>query len=195
MDRAAVLAALAALAPPIAADAQGRGGGRGGGGTGGGAQRDAEPAPAGPANAGGDNGLHRSAAGGFVVWLPPAWIARDVTKRIAAQNRADSVDALIGPLDPDAELTDEDVVDFVDDEVDDLKVTSDAPATMGGLKARLLAGTGTDEGDAVVFRALAIDPGGDAPILMALVYGDDDIMAQDQLKAAVEHIFRSLKAA
>ena len=187
-----MIGVLASAALTGVANAQGRGGGGGGGG--GPRKDDASPpaVPAAPAANG--PGIHRNAKGGYEVWLPPAWVVRENGDHFIAQNQRDSVDALIGPLkDHDADLTDEDVVDFIDDELDDLKVVGDSPTKIGGLDARLLDGTGLDGADVVIFKAVAIDPGEGMPVIVALVYGDEELMTQDNVKGAITHIFNSLK--
>jgi hypothetical protein len=137
---------------------------------------------------------YRNEAGRFSIWLPNPWIVTQQGDRVVAHNPSDTVQVIAGPLkDHDADLTDEDVADFVDDEIDDMRVTADRQMPVGNLATRHLEGTGKDEGDDVVFRAVAIDPGGSAPVIEALVYGDNEAMARDQVQNAVAHILRSLR--
>ncbi len=141
-------------------------------------------------------GEQANAAGHFSAWLPDGWVIAQQGNRIVAHNPPDTIDVVIGPLkDADADLVDEDVADFVDDEIDDMHVASDTTAKLAGFAARRLEGTGSDEGDAIVFRALALDPGGAAAIIEALVYGDPDVMARPQLQQVVDHILHSLRPA
>jgi hypothetical protein len=137
---------------------------------------------------------YRNEAGRFFIWLPDAWIVTQQGNRLDAHNPRDTVQVVVAPLkDRDADLADEDVADFVDDEIDAMRVTADQQMPVGNLPARHLEGTGKDEGDDVVFRAVAIDPGGAAPVIEALVYGDDEAMERDQVQNAVAHILRSLR--
>jgi hypothetical protein len=137
---------------------------------------------------------YRNDAGRFSVWLPDAWIVAQQGNRLDAHNPPDTVQVVVAPLkDGDADLTDEDVADFVDDEIDEMRVTADRQMPVGNLPARHLEGTGKDEGDNVTFHAVAIDPGGTAPVIEALVYGEDKAMTHDQVQNAVAHILRSLR--
>jgi hypothetical protein len=137
---------------------------------------------------------YRNDAGHFSIWLPDAWIVTQQGNRLDAHNPPDTVQVAVAPLkDADADLTDDDVADFVDDEIDAMRVTADRQMPVGNLQARHLEGTGKDEGDDIVFRAVAIDPGGTAPVIEALVYGEDKAMTHDQVQNAVEHILRSLR--
>jgi hypothetical protein len=137
---------------------------------------------------------YRNEAGHFSIWVPDAWIVTQQGNRLDAHNPPDNVQVVVAPLkDGDADLTDDDVADFVDDEIDELRVTADRQMPVGNLPARHLEGTGKDEGDDVVFRAVAIDPGGTAAVIEVLVYGEDKAMARDQVQKAVAHILRSLR--
>jgi hypothetical protein len=196
MIRATMIGVVASAALSGVANAQGRGGGGGGGG--GGARKDdaTPPGTVAPAADAGTGGVHRHAKAGFDVWLPPAWSVKEAGERFTAQNPRDTVEAVVGPLaDHDADLTDEDVIDFIDDELDDLKVTSDTPTKLGGVNARLIEGTASDEGDVVIFRAAAIDASDASAVLMALVYGDEEPMTQPNVQTAIKRIFSSLKPA
>ncbi len=132
------------------------------------------------------------AQGHFALWLPPAWPPKLDGARLTAENPQGNVDVLAGPLDdPDADLTDEDVLDFIDDELDTMKVETDTPLKHRGLNARRIAGTGTDEGDVVRFHALAVDPGGKAAIIMVLVYGAPGAFEKGRASELTEHILNS----
>ena len=138
-------------------------------------------------------GEYKNPAGKFSIWLPDPWTVRVEGKRIFAQNPKDTIEVVVHPLDdPDADLVDEDVADFVDEELDTMKVVTDKPLKHGELNARLLEGTGTDGPDDVVFRALAVDPSANDPVIEVVVYGDDDVMDKDDIKPMVQHILRSL---
>jgi hypothetical protein len=138
-------------------------------------------------------GEYKNPAGKFSLWLPDPWTVKVEGKRIFAQNPKDTIEAVAHPLDDaDADLVDEDVVDFIDDELDSMKVEADRAVKHGDLNARRVDGTGKDGPDDVVFRALAIDPGGTDAVIEVVVYGDDDAMDKDEVKQMVEHILRSL---
>jgi hypothetical protein len=136
----------------------------------------------------------RNDLGRFSVWLPDGWVIVQQGARMVGHNPGDTVQVVVGPLrDADADLVDEDVADFVDDEIDGMRVASDTNLQQAGFAARRLAGTGNDEGDDVVFHAMAIDPGGTAAVIEAVVYGETDAMGRPQLQAAVEQILTSLR--
>lgn len=137
---------------------------------------------------------YKNSAGKYSIWFPDPWTVRVEGNRIFAQNPKDTVEAVVGPLkDADADLVDEDVADFVDDELDSMKVQADKPMKQGILNARFLEGTGTDGPDDVIFRAVAIDPGPTDVVIEAVVYGDDDVMDKDDVKGIVQRILNSLK--
>jgi len=137
---------------------------------------------------------HTNAAGKYSIWLPDGWTVKVEGNRILAQNPKDTVEAVVGPLtDADADLVDEDVADFVDDELDSMKVVSDTASKRGGLDVRMLEGTGTDGPDTVIFRAVAVDPNAKDAVIEVVVYGDDDVMDKDDVKATVARILNSLK--
>lgn len=144
--------------------------------------------------AGANAGDNVNQSGKFSIWVPDQWKVTQEGNRIRARNPRDTIEVLAGPLpDTDADLVDEDVADFVDDEIDDMKITKDDKTKLGSLDARILEGEGTDEGDDIIFRALALDPGGTAAVIEVVVYGDDDIMDTPDIKRVVERILRSLK--
>jgi uncharacterized iron-regulated membrane protein len=135
---------------------------------------------------------HVSTGGKFSVWLPDRWVATAKGDRIEAHNPADSVQVVVGRLkDADADLSDEDVADFVDDELDDMAISKDETKNLQGRETRVLEGTGRDEEDPVNFRAVAFDPGG--AVLVALVYGDANVLGREEVSRAVERILRSVK--
>lgn len=133
-------------------------------------------------------------AGKFSVWLPDLWTVKHTGNRLDAHNPPNNIQVLVVPLkDDDADVVDEDVTDVVDDELDDMKVLKDEKAVHLRLQARRVQGTGNDEGDDVVFRVLAVDPGGKSPVVVALVYGETDVMARGEIQGMVERILTSLK--
>jgi hypothetical protein len=136
--------------------------------------------------------------GKFSFWVPDDWKeTKDAgnAERTSFESPDDgSLFVLVGPLmDKDADLIDEDVVDFVDDELDDMKVTSDKRDVLEKFKVRLVEGTGTDEGDPVAFKLLALDPDSDIPVLAILVYGDARAMNRPASQAVIERILHSLR--
>ena len=135
---------------------------------------------------------HVSAAGKFSAWLPDRWVVSESNGRIEAHNPPDTVQVVIGALkDADADLADDEVIDFIDEEIDDMKVTRDETVNMQGRESRLIEGNGRDEGDAVNFRAIAFDPGG--AVLVALVYGDARALSREDISKAVDRILRSVR--
>jgi hypothetical protein len=132
--------------------------------------------------------------GKFSIWLPDSWEVTQSGNRVLAQNPKDSIEVVVGPLkDPNADLTDEDVTDFVDDELDAMKVAKDEKVTQASRPARRLEGTGADGDDDIEFRAVAIDPAEKEAVIEALVMIDHDIIDREQMEKVVEHILRSFK--
>ena len=142
--------------------------------------------------AGAQAAQHTNAAGKYSIWFPDGWTVKVDGNRILAQNPKDTVEAVVGPL-ADADLVDEDVADFVDDELDSMKVVSDTASKRGGFDVRTLEGTGTDGPDTVIFHAVAVDPNAKDAVIEVVVYGDDDVMDKDDTKATVARILNSLK--
>ncbi|MGE5202926.1 MAG: hypothetical protein ACM3O6_12775 [Acidobacteriota bacterium] len=139
-------------------------------------------------------GEQTNAAGKFSIWVPDGWVVKMEGKRLVGHNPADTLQILAGPLnDADADLTDEDVADFVDDELDDMEVASDKPIKRAGFNARALEGTGSDEDDDVTFRAIAIDPGAKNAVIEALVYGEDPPWTREQTQRLVTRILNSFR--
>ena len=139
-------------------------------------------------------GEYKNPPGKFSIWLPDPWTVRVEGNRIFAQNPKDTIEVVAHPLlDPDADLVDEDVTDFVDDELDSMKVETDKPMKHGALNARYVEGTGTDGPDDVIFKALAIDPSEKDAVIEVVIYGDDDVMDKDELQPMIQHILRSLQ--
>jgi hypothetical protein len=139
-------------------------------------------------------GEHANANGKFSIWLPDPWTVKESGPRIEAHNPKDTVQVVVGPLkDPDADLTDEDVADFIDDELDAMTIKKDVASKQDGLAARILEGTGEDEDDDVDFRSIAVDPGGNAPVIVVLVYGETEAMSRDDIERIVNRILHSLK--
>jgi hypothetical protein len=136
--------------------------------------------------------------GKFSFWIPDDWKAASYGEAKAERSTFESPDAtlyvLVGPLtDKDADITDEDVTDFADEELDEMKVTSDTRDTLEKFNVRLVEGTGIDEGDPVIFRMLALDPGTTEGVLAVMVYGDARTMNRAENRATIERILRSVR--
>lgn len=132
--------------------------------------------------------------GRFALWLPPGWPYTPQGERLTAQNPRGTVTVVAGPLaDRDADLGDSDVIDFIDDELDSMTVESDTATRQRGLPARMIAGSGTDEGDSVTFRAVAIDAAQNSPVTVVLVYGPPAAFGSGGAGPAIDHILASLR--
>ena len=134
--------------------------------------------------------------GKFSYWVPDDWrkYATTTSERSAMENPDQTLYVMAGPLsDKDSDLSDEDVQDFADEELDDMKVTSDKRDTLEKFNIRLIEGTGVDEGDAVVYKLLALDPGSTEGVLAIIVYGSARAMAKPENQELVERILRSLR--
>ncbi len=91
-----------------------------------------------------------------------------------------------------ANLLDDDVADFIADELEGMKITSDLREKSGGIEARVMEGTGTDDGD-MSFRAIALKPNENAGVIEMLIYGSPAEMKRLASRAIVDRIIRSLK--
>jgi hypothetical protein len=142
-----------------------------------------------------------NACGKFSFWVPDDWkLAKESREgKISAERSTyESADGnlyvLVGPLaDRDADLMDEDVTDFIEQELDDMKVASDRRDKLENFNIRLVDGTGEDEGEAVSFKALALDPSATSGVIQILVYGVPADMSKTENEAIVERILRSLR--
>jgi hypothetical protein len=135
--------------------------------------------------------------GKFSFWVPDDWKATKDSDNVA-RTTFDSADGnlsvIAGPLsEEDADLTDDDVLDFADEELDEMKVTSDKPDTYEKFDVRLVEGTGQDDGDDVVFKMLALDPNGDGTVLAVLIYGSEADMKKPSNQAAIDQILHGLR--
>jgi hypothetical protein len=130
--------------------------------------------------------------------VPDDWkVSKDSgggTERSTYESPDGNLYVLVSPLaDRNADLMDEDVTDFVDEELDDMKVTSDKREKLEKYDVRLLEGTGADEGDAVIYKALALDPGGAEGVIIAVVYGERSQMRKTENEVVIDRILRSLR--
>jgi hypothetical protein len=131
-------------------------------------------------------------SGKFTIWVPDDWQVTVNGKRTTAEN--DELSLVVGPLiDKTVALADDDVKDFVGDEINNIKVTADRFHKHEGFEVRVLEGAGDDDGDPILFRSLALSlqPGG--RVIQALVYGDPEEMNRPEARATVERILLSLR--
>lgn len=139
-----------------------------------------------------------NACGKFSFWVPDDWkVTKDgmsSVERTTFDSKDENLHVLVGPLvDKDVALSDEDVTDFADEEFDDMKVTSDKKDTVEKLDVRRVEGTGTDEGEPIVFKLLAMEAGSDGGVLAIVVSGSPSDMARPENQATIDRILSSLR--
>jgi len=139
-----------------------------------------------------------NACGKYAVWLPDRWKVTIKNERLTALSRDNKLHLVVAPLeDKTAELLDDDVGDFIDDELDDMKITADRREKLSGVEARVMEGTGTNEDDDneadVSFRAVALQPGEKTGVIEILIYGAPGEMKRPEARAVVDRIMRSFK--
>lgn len=129
--------------------------------------------------------------GKLSVWTPDQWTVTQKRSGIVAENPKRSLYMVASPVTVvDAGSLDEAARAFVDNELDDAKITKDEEVKHQGFPARRLQGTGRDEGDDVTFQCIVIDPGNNRDPLAVLIYGDPKPMEE---APPVEKILGSLK--
>jgi uncharacterized protein YbdZ (MbtH family) len=134
-----------------------------------------------------------NACGRYSIWVPDAWKVTAKNERLTADSRDDELHVIVAPIkDKSADLIDDDVADFIDAELDDFKITSDRRERSGGVEARVMEGTGMDDGN-ILFRAIALDPGESEGLIELLIYGAPGEMKRPANRAIVERIVRSFK--
>jgi hypothetical protein len=136
--------------------------------------------------------------GKFSFWVPDDWKAvterRSSAERTTYQSADGALSVVVGPLaDKEANLSDEEVSDSIEEELDDVKVASDKSDKIDNFNIRRMDGTAEDDGDPVIFKALALDPGAAAAVLQVLVYGALEDMNRTDNEAVIERILRSLR--
>ncbi|HXY58478.1 MAG TPA: hypothetical protein VEH76_07845 [Methylocystis sp.] len=132
--------------------------------------------------------------GRYEIWTPDNWKVTFNKERLEAESPDNEITLVVAPVeDRAADLLDEDVIEFIDDEIDAMKVTSDRREKIGGLEARILEGVGKDNNDAVSFKAVAFDPGGNAGLIEMIVYGDPAMMNRRTYKAIFDQMLGSFK--
>jgi hypothetical protein len=131
--------------------------------------------------------------GRYSIWVPDAWKITLKKERMTADSRDNELHLVVAPIeDKSADLIDEDVADFIDDELDNPKITSDRRERSGGIEARVMEGTGKDDGN-VIFRAVALDAGENEGLIEMLIYGDPAEMKRPANRVIIDRIVRSFK--
>jgi hypothetical protein len=134
-----------------------------------------------------------NACGRYSIWVPDSWEVTLKNERMTAESRDNGLYLVVAPIeDKSADLIDGDVVDFIDDELESIKITADRREKLGGIPARVLEGTGTDNGN-MSFRAVALDPSENDGLIEVLIYAPPGEMRQPAIKALVDRIVRSFK--
>jgi hypothetical protein len=137
-------------------------------------------------------GTQVNGSGKFTVWLPDDWEVTVNGKRTSAEN--DEISLVAGPLsDKTAALTDEDVKDFVGDELDNINVTLDRRDKLEGFEIRVLEGTSEDDGSPILFRSLALSPHAEGRVIQVVAYGDPAEMNKPATRAIIDRILLSLR--
>ncbi len=145
------------------------------------------PTTAAPAYA----GTQVNASGRFSIWVPDDWEVTFNGKRLSAES--DEIAVVVGPLaDKAAALGDEDVRDFVGDELNNIKVTVDRLDKLEGFDIRVLEGTDEDEN---AFRSLALLPRAGERVIQVLAYGDPAEMDRPETRSVIDRILQSLRPA
>ncbi len=139
-----------------------------------------------------------NACGKFSFWVPDDWKpakeATGGTERSTYESPDGLIWVVVSPLaDRNADLMDEDITDFIDEELDEQKVTSDKREKLEKYDVRVLEGAGLDEGEAAVYKALALDPGAAEGVIMVLVYGERSQMRKTENEVLIDRILRSLR--
>jgi hypothetical protein len=89
-----------------------------------------------------------NACGRYSIWVPDSWTLTIKKERMAAESPDNGLYLVVAPIgDKSADLIDDDVVDFIDDELEDMKITSDRREKLVGIEARVMEGTGADNGN------------------------------------------------
>lgn len=131
--------------------------------------------------------------GKFAIWIPDRWRITFESERLTAQSRDNELYVVVAPIeDASAQLLDDDVGDFIEAALKDMKITSDERTKLQGVEARVMEGTGTDDGD-MLYRAVALKPSPNAGVIEMLIYGGPRAMTRPATKEIVDHIVRSFK--
>jgi hypothetical protein len=134
-----------------------------------------------------------NACGRYSIWVPDTWKVTIKNQRLTAESRDNELYMVVAPIeDKTADLLDDDVGDFIDAELDNMKITSDRREKLDGLEARIVEGTGTDDGD-MFFRAVALKPSDDDGVIEMLIYGAPGEMKRPANRAIIDRIVRSFR--
>jgi hypothetical protein len=139
-------------------------------------------APANPSSPSGTSaGAQVVACGKLSVWVPDDWTVTVSGSGLQAED---------GDLTMAAGTF---TADFITDELDSVKTTTDRREKLDQFDVRVLEGTATEEeeDEDVQFRALALDPGGGDPAIAVLIYGSPQNMSKAQ--STVERVLHSLR--
>jgi hypothetical protein len=134
-----------------------------------------------------------NACGKYAIWVPDTWKVYIKNERLTAESRDNDLYMVVAPLeDKTAELLDDDVGDFIDAELDNMKITADRREKLDGLEARIIEGTGTDDGE-MFFRAIALKPSEDDGIIVMLIYGEPGEMKRPTNRTIIDRIVHSFR--
>jgi hypothetical protein len=120
--------------------------------------------------------------GKLSVWVPDDWQATPSGSSLEAES--DDLTLAAGPF----------TADFISDQLDSAKTTTDRREKLDRFDVRLLEGTGTEEDDDeedAQFRALALDPGTGEAAIAVIVYGTAENMTKAQ--SVVDRVLHSLR--
>lgn len=132
--------------------------------------------------------------GRYEIWTPDNWKITLNKDRLEAESPDNEIVLVVAPVnDRSADLLDADTTEFIDNEINEPKVTSDRRDKVGGLEARILEGVGRDNNDPVSFKAVALDPGGFEGLVEMIVYGAPEMMERHTYKTIFEQMLASFK--
>jgi hypothetical protein len=136
-------------------------------------------------------GTQINANGRFSIWVPDDWEVTFNGKRLSAES--EELTLVAQPLtDKTAALTDDDVKDFVGNELDNIRIAVDRLDKLDGFDIRLLEGFDDDDN---AFSSLALLPRAGERVIQVLVYGGTAEMGQPEVRSTVDRILRSLRPA
>jgi hypothetical protein len=131
--------------------------------------------------------------GRYSIWVPDGWKVTINGERIDAESRDNEINIVVAPIeDKSADLLDEDVTDFISEEIEKTKFVSDRRDKIADLKSRFIEGTGYDDGD-ITFKAIAIDPGENVGLIELVIYAAPAEMDRPANKEIVDRILRSFR--
>jgi hypothetical protein len=138
--------------------------------------------------------IRPSGGGDFSVWTPSGWKVTKPDNRVAANAPDESLylSAEQLPL-AAAGLKGIDVAAILDRELDDFDITVDELRAVDGVPYRRVEGAGVDEGDKVLFRMRVISHPSRPLALVALVWGENEDMADAATSGIADQILKSLK--